>query len=43
MVTIGVKRFESDVNFGTGLDALERAKRAHARQRHHQHRHGRRG
>ncbi len=28
MVTIGVKRFESDVNFGTGLDALERAKRA---------------
>ena len=28
MVTIGVKRFESDVNFGTDLDALERAKRA---------------
>ena len=28
MVTIGVKRFEHDVNFGTGLDALERAKRA---------------
>src|SRR5215831_5077162 len=28
MVTIGVKRFENDVNFGTGLDALERAKRA---------------
>lgn len=28
MVTIGVKRFENDVNFGSGLDALERAKRA---------------
>jgi small conductance mechanosensitive channel len=28
MVAIGVKRFETDVNFGTGLDALERAKRA---------------
>lgn len=28
MVGIGVKRFENDVNFGTGLDALERAKRA---------------
>jgi small-conductance mechanosensitive channel len=27
-VGIGVKRFEHDVNFGTGLDALERAKRA---------------
>ncbi len=27
-VAIGVKRFEHDVNFGTGLDALERAKRA---------------
>ncbi len=27
-VTIAVKRFEHDVNFGTGLDALERAKRA---------------
>lgn len=27
-VTVGVKRFEHDVNFGTGLDALERAKRA---------------
>jgi small-conductance mechanosensitive channel len=28
MVTVAVKRFESDVNFGSGLDALERAKRA---------------
>ena len=28
IVGIGVKRFEHDVNFGTGLDALERAKRA---------------
>jgi moderate conductance mechanosensitive channel len=28
MVSVGVKRFENDVNFGTGLDALERAKRA---------------
>jgi len=28
MVTVGVKRFENDVNFGTDLDALERAKRA---------------
>ena len=28
MVSIGVKRFEHDVSFGTGLDALERAKRA---------------
>src|SRR4051794_11443280 len=27
-VTIAVKRFEHDINFGTGLDALERAKRA---------------
>jgi small-conductance mechanosensitive channel len=27
-VSVGVKRFESDVNFGSGLDALERAKRA---------------
>src|SRR4029078_4212211 len=27
-VAIGVKRFEHDVNFGSGLDALERAKRA---------------
>jgi small conductance mechanosensitive channel len=27
-VAVGVKRFEHDVNFGTGLDALERAKRA---------------
>jgi len=27
-VSIAVKRFEHDVNFGTGLDALERAKRA---------------
>jgi moderate conductance mechanosensitive channel len=27
-VAIAVKRFEHDVNFGTGLDALERAKRA---------------
>jgi small-conductance mechanosensitive channel len=26
-VKVGVKRFEHDVNFGTGLDALERAKR----------------
>lgn len=28
IVSVGVKRFEHDVNFGTGLDALERAKRA---------------
>lgn len=28
VVAVGVKRFEHDVNFGTGLDALERAKRA---------------
>jgi moderate conductance mechanosensitive channel len=28
MVTIGVSRFENDVTFGTGLDAIERAKRA---------------
>jgi small-conductance mechanosensitive channel len=28
MVGVGVKRFEHDINFGTGLDALERAKRA---------------
>jgi small conductance mechanosensitive channel len=28
MVSISVSRFEYDVNFGTGLDALERAKRA---------------
>ena len=28
VVTVGVKRFEHDVNFGTGLDALERARRA---------------
>src|SRR6185437_6600257 len=28
MVSVGVKRFENDINFGTGLDALERAKRA---------------
>jgi moderate conductance mechanosensitive channel len=28
LVGVGVKRFENDVNFGTGLDALERAKRA---------------
>jgi small conductance mechanosensitive channel len=27
-VNVAVKRFEHDVNFGTGLDALERAKRA---------------
>jgi moderate conductance mechanosensitive channel len=27
-VALSVKRFEHDVNFGTGLDALERAKRA---------------
>jgi small conductance mechanosensitive channel len=27
-VSIGVRRFEHDVNFGSGLDALERAKRA---------------
>jgi small conductance mechanosensitive channel len=27
-VGLGVKRFETDVNFGTGLDALERARRA---------------
>ena len=27
-VGVGVQRFEHDVNFGTGLDALERAKRA---------------
>ncbi len=28
IVALGVKRFEHDINFGTGLDALERAKRA---------------
>ena len=28
MVDVAVKRFEHDINFGTGLDALERAKRA---------------
>jgi small-conductance mechanosensitive channel len=28
VVAVGVKRFEHDINFGTGLDALERAKRA---------------
>ena len=28
LVSVGVKRFEHDINFGTGLDALERAKRA---------------
>jgi small-conductance mechanosensitive channel len=28
LIHVGVKRFEHDVNFGTGLDALERAKRA---------------
>jgi small-conductance mechanosensitive channel len=28
IVAVAVKRFEHDVNFGTGLDALERAKRA---------------
>jgi small conductance mechanosensitive channel len=28
VVTAGVKRFENDVNFGSGLDALERARRA---------------
>ena len=28
VVAVGVKRFEHDVSFGTGLDALERAKRA---------------
>lgn len=28
IVAVGVKRFEHDVNFGTGLDAMERAKRA---------------
>jgi moderate conductance mechanosensitive channel len=27
-VNVGVRRFEHDVNFGSGLDALERAKRA---------------
>jgi moderate conductance mechanosensitive channel len=27
-VTVAVKRFEADVNFGLGLDALERARRA---------------
>lgn len=27
-VTVAVQRFEADVNFGSGLDALERAKRA---------------
>jgi small-conductance mechanosensitive channel len=27
-LTVGVKRFENDVSFGSGLDALERAKRA---------------
>ena len=28
VVGVAVKRFEHDINFGTGLDALERAKRA---------------
>ncbi|HET7695266.1 MAG TPA: mechanosensitive ion channel family protein [Vicinamibacterales bacterium] len=28
VVAVGVKRFEHDVNFGTGLDAIERSKRA---------------
>lgn len=28
VIAVGVKRFEHDVNFGTGLDAIERAKRA---------------
>ena len=28
IVAVAVKRFEHDVNFGTGLDAMERAKRA---------------
>ena len=28
VVAVGVKRFEHDISFGTGLDALERAKRA---------------
>jgi moderate conductance mechanosensitive channel len=28
IVAVGVKRFEHDVNFGTGLDAMERVKRA---------------
>src|SRR6185503_19322027 len=28
IVGVGVQRFEHDINFGTGLDALERAKRA---------------
>jgi small-conductance mechanosensitive channel len=28
MVSLAVRRFENDVSFGTGLDALERAKRA---------------
>lgn len=28
MVTIAVSRFENDISYGTGLDALERAKRA---------------
>jgi small conductance mechanosensitive channel len=28
VVAVGVQRFEHDINFGTGLDALERAKRA---------------
>ena len=28
VIGVGVQRFEHDVNFGTGLDALERAKRA---------------
>src|SRR3954451_13821646 len=28
VIAVGVQRFEHDVNFGTGLDALERAKRA---------------
>jgi small-conductance mechanosensitive channel len=28
LMSVGVKRFEHDVSFGTGLDALERAKRA---------------
>jgi small conductance mechanosensitive channel len=28
VIAVGVQRFEHDINFGTGLDALERAKRA---------------
>src|SRR3954465_14769571 len=28
VIGVGVQRFEHDINFGTGLDALERAKRA---------------